>query len=228
MNESNVGVSKTTFMIAIIGAILVSVFVSSLITVQWLGIQGPQGEQGPKGDRGEQGPQGEMGSQGQPGEQGPQGDTFYEYSVRVNWLSFTDEKTVADDHILQVILEIPSVGYYDAKRTHCSRHLSKFPPLKFDVLESWLGESAKLTVIAYWHLDDVLIDINPSQNDGFWTPFGKTASAKVVWYTIGGSQLLVEADGDDDLYLADLYNDGRIKFVVETLRNGEALWKWSG
>jgi hypothetical protein len=144
--------------------------------------------------------------------------------VNVRWLSFANEKTVADDYILQVEFEIPSKGYYDAKRTPCSRHLSKFPPLKFDIQESYLGETAKLTIIAYWHLDDVLIDLNPNVADGRWFPLtNKEASTYVLQYMIGSDPVQISADGNNDGYLADLDNDGTIEFVVKTLRNGEVI-----
>lgn len=72
-------VTRRTFLVGLIIAILASMAISSVISTQ-LGI-GPQGEQGPagpqglKGDQGETGPQGTQGEQGVQGEQGIQGDT---------------------------------------------------------------------------------------------------------------------------------------------------------
>ena len=188
------------------------------------GLEGLAGSQGPTGATGPQGEQGPLGATGPAGPQGPPGEPSYQYVVNVRWLSFSDEKTLADDYILQVEFEIASLGIYDAKRTPCSRHLSNFPPLKFDVQEPWLGETAKLTIVAYWHLDDFLIDINPSVADGRWDPLlYEEASAYVLYYTIGSSALQINADGNDDGYLTDLNNDGRIEFIVETLRNGAGI-----
>ncbi|MEM3383814.1 MAG: hypothetical protein QXD42_04045 [Nitrososphaerales archaeon] len=138
------------------------------------------------------------------------------YSIIVQWLKFKHEKTVMNDYILQVELEIPSIGYYNSKRTPCGRYLSEFPPLEFDIPESSLNCSAKLTIMAFWHLDDVIIDINPNHNDGRWTPFGKKASALVIYYTINSEPMEYFADGNDDGYITDGNNDAYIRFLVET------------
>jgi len=144
------------------------------------------------------------------------------YSLRVRWLAFVHEKELMYDYIFEVEFRVPSVGHYDAKRTPSSRYLEEHPPLTFDIQESWLNLSATLTIIAFWHADDVIIDINPDPADGRWTPFGKEASALVVSYTIW-APMQCSADGNDDGYLTDLRNDAYIKFVVETLKDGEVI-----
>lgn len=145
------------------------------------------------------------------------------YTLRVRWLKFNHEKSVMDDYIFQAEFEIPAIGHYESKRTPCARYLSEFTPLEFNVQESWLNLSASLTIAAFWHLDDVIIDINPSSLDGRWTPFGKKASASVLSYKIGNDPTQCSADGNDDGYLADLNNDAHIRFVVETLKDGEVI-----
>jgi hypothetical protein len=145
------------------------------------------------------------------------------YSLRVRWLDFVHEKLVMDDYILQVEFEVPSVDHYETKRTPCSRYASDLTPLEFNIQESWLGLSARLTIVAFWHLDDVLIDINPNPADGRWTPSGKEASALVLSYKMGSDPMQRSADGNDDGYLADLNNDAYIKLVVETLKDGEPI-----
>jgi len=151
------------------------------------------------------------------------------YSLRVRWLDFVHEKLVMDDYILQAEFEVPSVGHYEAKRTPCSRYVSDLTPLEFNIQESWLGLPARLTIVAFWHLDDVIIDINPNPADGRWIPgayfneAAKKASALVLYYTIGTEPIQRSADGNDDGYLADLNNDAYIKFVVETLKDGEVI-----
>jgi hypothetical protein len=128
-----------------------------------------------------------------------------------------------NDYILQVEFEVPSVSQYESKRTPCARYLSELTPLEFNVQESWLNLSVKLTIAAFWHLDDVIIDINPNPADGHWTPYGKEASALVLSYTIGNAPMQRSADGNDDGYLSDLNNDAYIKLVVETLKDGEVI-----
>ena len=81
-------VTKTMFIVGILGAILisstVSVVASSLLAITANGIQGPQGPQGDigpqgpvgvTGDTGPAGPQGPQGLKGDTGSQGPKGDT---------------------------------------------------------------------------------------------------------------------------------------------------------
>jgi len=65
--EKYVGISKTTFLVGLLIAIIASSLISTLVAMQWAVIQGPKGD---KGDTGEQGPQG---LQGEQGPQGPQG-----------------------------------------------------------------------------------------------------------------------------------------------------------
>jgi hypothetical protein len=151
------------------------------------------------------------------------------YNVGVRWLEFVHEKLVMDDYIIQVEFEVPSVGHYEAKRTPCARYLSELTPLEFNAQESWLSLSAKLTITAFWHLNDVIIDINPNPADGRWIPgayfeeAAKKASALVISYTIGNEPTQFSADGNDDGYLSDLNNDAYIKLVVETLKDGEVI-----
>jgi len=139
------------------------------------------------------------------------------YKVRVSFLEFVHEKLTMDDYILQVEFEVPSINHYEFKRTPCSRYASELTPLEFDIDKSWLGLSARLTIMAMWHIDDVLIDINPNRADGRWSPFGKRASALVITYTLGNPPKQISADGNDDGYLTDLRNDAYIKFTIETL-----------
>lgn len=65
-------VSRRTFLIGLVIAILASSLISTVISIQWA--RGPQGEKGDKGDTGDIGPQGIQGEQGLAGPQGPKGD----------------------------------------------------------------------------------------------------------------------------------------------------------
>jgi len=152
-----------------------------------------------------------------------------DYSLRIGWIEFIHEKVVMEDYILQVEFEIPSVGHYEAKRTPCSRYLSDLTPLEFDVQEVWLNHSARFTIVAFWHLNDVIIDINPNPADGRWIPgayfeeAARKASALVISYKIGSDPMQRSANGNDDGYLLDGNNDAYIKFVIETLKDGEVI-----
>jgi len=82
--KSLAGTSRTTFIVGLIIAILISSVASTVVYTQIVGKgtkgdkgdtgpQGPTGLQGPKGDKGDTGPQGEQGLQGPQGLQGEQG-----------------------------------------------------------------------------------------------------------------------------------------------------------
>jgi hypothetical protein len=156
------------------------------------------------------------------------------YSLRVRWLDFVDEKLVMDDYKIFVEFEIPSINHYESKQTPEVRYASELTPLVFSIQESWLGLSARLTIVAFWHLNDVLIDINPNSADGRWmpgawqqNPLAKKASALVLSYTIW-APMQRSADGNDDGYLTDLNNDAYIKLAVETLKDGEVIPEFTG
>jgi len=74
---SAAGISKTTFAVGIIVAILASSFISTIIATQFglQGLQGPKGDRGDTGLQGSAGPQGIQGTQGLQGPTGPKGDT---------------------------------------------------------------------------------------------------------------------------------------------------------
>lgn len=145
------------------------------------------------------------------------------FTLKVRFLSFVPDSWIQNDYILAVELEIPSVSYYDEKRTDCSRYLSQIPPLEFSINGSWIELNAKVTIVARWHLDDVLIDINPNPADGRWGPFYKPASALVLWYVIGANATQGSADGKDDGYLLDYPHDAHIQYRVATLADGEEI-----
>ena len=145
------------------------------------------------------------------------------FSFKVRFLSFLADSWIQNDYILSVELEIPSASYYGEKRTDCSRYLSQLPFLEFSIDDSWIGLDAKITIVARWHLDDVLIDINPNPADGRWGPFNKQASALVLSYVIGATPVQGSADGKDDGYLLDYRHDAHIAYALETLQDGNVI-----
>ena len=60
-------------MAGLVGAIIISTLLSTVIIDQTDLAKGPQGDTGPQGPQGETGPQGDTGPQGPQGETGPQG-----------------------------------------------------------------------------------------------------------------------------------------------------------
>ena len=70
---SEVGISKTMFAVGLVIAVLVSSVLSTVVSMQWVMIQGPKGDKGDAGSQGEQGLTGLQGIQGIQGVQGEQG-----------------------------------------------------------------------------------------------------------------------------------------------------------
>jgi len=69
---SSKGISNVIFVAGLLGSILASSVISTLVVTQ-VGLRGPQGPKGDKGDQGPAGPQGIQGLQGPKGDMGPQG-----------------------------------------------------------------------------------------------------------------------------------------------------------
>jgi len=89
--SSLIGISKTTFVVGIIVAILASSLISTIVSMQFGLVQGPKGEKGDTGDTGSQGPQGIQGEQGPIGPQGPAGPTAIFAEWDVSWRTITGD-----------------------------------------------------------------------------------------------------------------------------------------
>jgi len=81
--RSLVGISKTTFVVGLIIAILASILVSTFVAMQWL--------KGPKGDKGDTGSQGPQGLQGPQGERGLPGPAIIFAQWDVHWRTLTGD-----------------------------------------------------------------------------------------------------------------------------------------
>lgn len=86
--KNPVGISRTTFIIGLIIAVLASSLISTAVSLKWALIQGPKGE---KGDQGQQGLQGLLGEQGPQGPQGEEGPTVVFAKWNVSWITITND-----------------------------------------------------------------------------------------------------------------------------------------
>lgn len=82
MTEGKMGISKTTFIVGLIIAILASSLISVVIVTQLPTVKGPKGD---KGDKGDTGPQGLQGEKGDPGNE----TVFAHWDV--NWKTITGD-----------------------------------------------------------------------------------------------------------------------------------------
>jgi len=86
------GISKTTFIVGLIIAILASSLISALVAMAVIrGLQGEQGQQGLQGEQGSPGPQGPKGDKGDTGPQGPPGPAVVFAEWDVHWRTLTGD-----------------------------------------------------------------------------------------------------------------------------------------
>jgi len=86
--RKNLGISKTTFIVGLIVAIVASSLISVLASTQLSLVKGPKGDKGDKGDTGATGSQGPQGLQGIQGLQGSS-VTFAQWDV--HWRTLTGD-----------------------------------------------------------------------------------------------------------------------------------------
>ncbi|MGQ9469527.1 MAG: hypothetical protein ACUVTD_06870 [Nitrososphaerales archaeon] len=95
-------------------------------------------------------------------------------TVRIWFLSFDPDRIPVngEDYLIDVKLENPAISgisSYVYERTGHSRFVAP-NYLDLSVDSTWMGATVKITIFAYWHLDDILIDINPNSADGRYIP----------------------------------------------------------
>jgi prefoldin subunit 5 len=143
-------------------------------------------------------------------------------TVRIWFLSFDPDAQPpgGEDWLIDIKLENPAISgisSYVYGRTGHSRFVTP-NYLDLSVDSTWMGANVKITIYAYWHLSDQLIDINPNPADGR-TYLGATAvpdgARLILWYTIG-TTTQGSVDGNDDGYLLDPY-DAYLVYKIETL-----------
>lgn len=148
---------------------------------------------------------------------------YEELKVRINFLEFsTDHSSAAgDDYLFDVeIKSEEKEGCYAQARTGHSRFIQpEYLDLSLPVACS--GELTRVKIFGYWHLSDILIDIDPESSHGHClqtsiiNPEGPEGCYLSLDYTIG-SILEGEVDGNNDGFLVDPF-DGLLKYKIETL-----------
>jgi hypothetical protein len=92
--KTSVGVSRNTFIVGLIIAILISSLLSVGVAMQFGLLKGPKGDKGDTGATGQQGPQGEQGPQGLQGPKGDKGDpgsTVVFAQWQLSWRTLTGD-----------------------------------------------------------------------------------------------------------------------------------------
>jgi len=136
--------------------------------------------------------------------------------IRINFLSFVPDATPpgGQDYLFDAEAEGPSV--YAQARTGHSRFIK---PRYLDLVirngTSFIGTQVTMKLYAYWHLDDVVIDIDPDPAHGRTIGTDSSGGYLTLSYTIG-TVLQGAVNGNDDGYVLDQY-DAYLSYKIETL-----------
>jgi hypothetical protein len=138
-------------------------------------------------------------------------------TIRINFLNFIPYRTPPGGNDYLIDAEVQGPGVYAQARTGHSRF---FAPRYLDLTirngEQFIGTQVTITIVAYWHLDDYVIDIDPNPAHGPLALIGTNPNGGnlTLRYTIG-TVLTGAVDGRSDGYI-DLY-DAYLQYKIETL-----------
>ena len=136
--------------------------------------------------------------------------------IRINFVSFVPDATPpgGQDYLFDAEAEGPSV--YAQARTGHSRFIK---PRYLDLVvrngTGFIGVQVIIKLYAYWHLDDVVIDIDPDPAHGRTIGTDPSGGYLTLSYTIG-TVLQGTVNGNDDRYALDQY-DAYLSYKIETL-----------
>lgn len=140
-------------------------------------------------------------------------------TIRIDFLNFTPWNLPPGGSDYLFDAEVQGPGVYALARTGHSRF---FAPRYLDLVipdgEQFIGTQVTITIVAYWHLSDQVIDIDPNPAHGRVALIpGTNANGGnlTLTYTIG-KVLTGTVDGRSDGYLTDLY-DAYLQYKIETL-----------
>ena len=137
-------------------------------------------------------------------------------TIRVNFLSFVPDKNPpgGEDYLFDG--EAVGTDIYAQARTGHSRFVE---PRYLDLVVpngvQFIGDQVTISIYAYWHLDDMVIDIDPDPANGRTIGTDPAGGYLTLTYTIG-TILQGAVDGNDDAYILDLY-DAYFEYEIETI-----------
>ncbi len=137
-------------------------------------------------------------------------------TIRVNFLSFVPDSVPPGGKDFLIDCEAVGTDIYAQARTGHSRFIE---PTYLDLVVpdgvQFIGDQVAISIYAYWHLDDMVIDIDPDPANGRTIGTDPTGGYLTLTYTIG-TVLQGAVDGNDDLFVLDLY-DASFEYMVETI-----------
>ena len=137
-------------------------------------------------------------------------------TIRVNFVSFVPDNVPPGGEDYLIDCEAVGTDIYAQARTGHSRFIQ---PTYLDLVVpdgvQFMGDQVTISIYAYWHLDDMVIDIDPDPANGRTVGTNPAGGYLTLTYTIG-TILQGDVDGNDDLYLLDVY-DAYFEYEVETM-----------
>jgi len=137
-------------------------------------------------------------------------------TIRINFLSFVPDAVPPGGADYLFDAEVEGPGVYAQARTGHSRFIK---PRYLDLVvrngTRFIGTQVTIKLYAYWHLDDVVIDIDPNPAHGRTIGTNPSGGYLTLSYTIG-TVLQGTVNGNDDGYVLDLY-DAYLAYKIETL-----------
>jgi len=136
--------------------------------------------------------------------------------IRINFVSFVPDATPpgGEDYLFDA--EAEGLNMYAQARTGHSRFIK---PRYLDLVirngTHFIGTQVTIKLYAYWHLDDVVIDIDPDPAHGRTIGTNPSGGYLTLSYTIG-TVLQGTVNGNDDGYALDQY-DAYLAYKIETL-----------
>jgi len=137
-------------------------------------------------------------------------------AIRINFVSFIPDNTPpgGEDYLFDAEATGPNI--YAQARTGHSRFIK---PRYLDLVvrngKQFIGAPVTIKLYAYWHLDDVVIDIDPDPAHGRTIGTNPSGGYLTLSYAIG-TVLSGSVNGNDDGYALDLY-DAYFAYKIETL-----------
>jgi len=136
--------------------------------------------------------------------------------IRINFVTFTPNAIPpgGEDYLFDA--EAVGTSIYAQDRTGHSRFIEpRYLDLFVQNGTQFIGDQVTISIYAYWHLDDMVIDIDPDPAHGRTIGTDPNGGYLTLTYTIG-TVLEGNVDGNDDGYILDLY-DAYFDYKVETL-----------
>jgi len=139
--------------------------------------------------------------------------------IRVNFIRFEPHDHIVgdwtDDYLIDIGIFLGDVILAQGRTGHSRFIKPEYLDLVIRNGSKFVGSQVTIKIYAYWHLDDMVIDIDPDPAHGRTSGTNPSGGYLTLTYTIGAT-LTGAVDGNDDDYILDQY-DAYFEYKIETL-----------